>query len=74
MIEKYAFMMKAVHMSIRPAAVVEEPYTSLDELTFDCLFFVLKQPQRREDSRVSRQPVLVLVLVLVMHAQLCPRA
>jgi hypothetical protein len=39
-------------------AVVEETYTGLDDLTSDCLFFVLQEPK---DSRVSKQPVLVLV-------------
>ena len=50
-------------LSIRSTTVVEEPYISFDALTFECFSFVLQQPQRQEKSRVSRQPVFVLVLL-----------
>jgi hypothetical protein len=53
-------------VSVKSTAVVEGPYTILDELTFDCLAFVAQQlRQLQERLVVSRQPVLVLVLVIV---------
>ena len=67
MTERYAHMMKTVHslLSIRSTAVVEEPCSSLDELTFGCLPFLTQQLKRRKEYLVvSRQPVLVLVLHL----------
>jgi hypothetical protein len=68
MMGKYASMMKAVHIllrvSIKSTAVVEEqPCTSLDELILDFLASVMQDLRWWDNSRVSRQPVLVLVLV-----------
>ena len=60
-------MMNAVHILLMWASSllpVVEPCTSLDELTFDCSSFVLQQLKGPEDSRVRRQPVLVLGRVL----------
>ena len=45
----------------------EAPNTSLDELMFDYLAFVMQDLKRQEERQVSRQRVLVLVLVQI-HA------
>ncbi len=39
---------------------------ALDELTLDCLSFVMQQLQLREDSRVSWLPVFVCICVLCL--------
>ena len=59
-------MMNAVHiflsLSIKSTAVVQDVCSSLDELTLDCLLFVMQQPQQlQEDLLVSRHPVLALL-------------
>ena len=68
--ENYACIMKAEHsllsVSIKSAAAVQEPCTSVYEPIFDCLASVTQQLHQQEDSRVSRHPVLVLVLVLLL--------
>jgi hypothetical protein len=49
---------------MKSTAVVEEPYTILDELTFDCLAFVAQQLRQRQDRLVvSRQTVRSCSLV-----------
>ena len=50
------------------SAVGEAPNTSLDELMFDHLAFVMQEPQLQEDCRVSRQRVYVLVLLSMFRA------
>ena len=64
---KYVCMMHAVHILLMSASSllpVVEPCTCLDDLTLDCSSFVLQQLKGPEDSRVRRQPVLVLGRVL----------
>ena len=68
---KCARMNKIVHslvsVSIKSIEVAESSCTSLDELTLDCLAFVTQQLQQRQERLVvSRQPVFVLVLVLLL--------
>jgi hypothetical protein len=62
MTERYADMMISINLwlsvCMKSTAVVEEPYTILDELTFDCLAFVVQQLRQQQDRLVvSRQTV-----------------